>query len=129
MSWPQDLTFDPAGSVYVADYGNHRVQVFSQNGKYLRTFDVRGWEEFTCKRYRRTIMRPCELSDPVGIHVDHDHVYVAEEGRQSRILIFHSSGEFITSLHCEELTPRGITTDQDGFLYVCDTYNRQIQLF
>ena len=37
MSWPYDLSFDPAGSVYVADGGNHRVQVYSQNGTYLRT--------------------------------------------------------------------------------------------
>ena len=37
MSWPYDLSFDPAGSVYVVDGGNHRVQVFSQNGTYLRT--------------------------------------------------------------------------------------------
>ena len=37
MSWPYDVSFDPAGSVYVADGGNHRVQVFSQNGTYLRT--------------------------------------------------------------------------------------------
>ena len=27
-----DLTFDPAGSVYVADSTNDRVQVFSQSG-------------------------------------------------------------------------------------------------
>lgn len=72
MSGPCDLTFDPAGSVYVADSNNHRVQVFSQNGTYLRTFGVHG-------------SGPGELSNPRGIHVDHDHVYVAEGGGQPHI--------------------------------------------
>ena len=121
MKFPNDLTFDPAGSVYVADSNNHRVQVFSQNGTYLRTFGVCG-------------SGPGELSYPRGIHVDHDHVYVAEGG-SNRISIFNTSGAFITSFGREgsgegELYyPRGITTDQDGFLYVCDYLNNRIQVF
>ena len=120
MSWPYDLTFDPAGSVYVADSGNHRVQVFSQNGTYLRTFGVLG-------------SGPGELYWPRGIHVDHDHVYVAEEGN-NRISLFNTSGAFITSFgrrgSGRELnSPRGITTDQDGFLYVCDCGKSRIQVF
>ena len=112
MISPYDLTFDPAGSVYVADRDNHRVQVFSQNGTYLRTFGVHG-------------SGPGELSYPRGIHVDHGHVYVADKGN-NRISTFHKSGAFITSFGRRDSGgelqyPRGITTDQDGFLYVCDT--------
>ena len=120
MISPYDLTFDPAGSVYVADRDNHRVQVFSQNGTYLRTFGVHG-------------SGPGELSYPRGIHVDHGHVYVAEKGN-NRISTFHTSGAFITSFGRRDSGgelqyPRGITTDQDGFLYVCNTGNYRIQVF
>ena len=121
MRFPNDLTFDPAGSVYVADSNNHRVQVFSQNGTYLRTFGVGG-------------SGPGELSRPRGIHVEHGHVYVAEGGN-NRISIFHRSGEFITSFgrrgsgEGELRNPYGISTDQDGFLYVCDSFNNRIQVF
>ena len=122
MNWPYDLSFDPAGSVYVADSTNNCVQVFSRNnGTYLRTFGVYG-------------SGPGELSVPVGIHVDHDYVYVAEGGN-NRISAFHTSGAFITSFgrwgsgEGELHGPRGITTDQDGFLYVCDSINNRIQVF
>ena len=120
MNQPYDLTFDPAGSVYVADSNNHCVQVFSQNGTYQRTFGERD-------------SGLGELSYPVGIHVDHDHVYVAEEGNDC-VSIFQTSGAFITSFGRWDgggdlQYPNGITTDQDGFLYVCDTHNNRIQVF
>ena len=117
--WPYDVTFDPAGDVYVADSDNHRVQVFSQTGTFLRTFGKPG-------------SGPGELSEPWGICVDHDYVYVVEWGNH-RLSVFYTSGAFITSLgrrgSGRELNrPLGITSDQDGFLYVCDSCT-SIQVF
>jgi len=69
---------------------------------------------------------PGELSDAMGIHVDHHYVYVTEFWSH-RVSIFHISGTFITSFgrrgsrEGELEHPHGITTDQDGFLYVCDS--------
>ena len=83
MRCPEDLAFDPAGNLYVADFRNNRVQVFSQNGTYLRTFGMHG-------------SGPGELSSPVCVHVDHDYVYVVE-WRNHRVSVFHTSGAFITS--------------------------------
>ena len=73
-----------------------------------------------------------ELSEPWGICVDHDYVYVVEWGNR-RVSVFYTSGAFISSFgrrsSREELKyPRGITIDQDGFLYVCDSSN-SIQVF
>ena len=118
MRYPKDLTFDAAGNVYVAD---RSVEVFSQNGTYLRAFGMRG-------------SGPGELSDAMGIHVDHDYVYVTEFWSH-RVSVFHISGTFITSFgrrgsrEGELEHPHGISTDQDGFLYVCDSSNRRIQIF
>ena len=118
---PIDLTFDPAGDVYVTDHNNDRVQVFSQNGTFLRTFGRPG-------------SRLGELAEPWGIHVDHDYVYVVENGN-CRVSIFYTSGKFITSFggrssgEGELSHPYGITIDQDGFLYVCDAWNNRIQVF
>ena len=122
FSDPSDLTFDPAGDVYVADRCNG-VQVFSQTGTFLRTFGRCG-------------SGPGELSWPEGICVDHDYVYVVEsEFGNHRVSVFYTSGAFITSFGSEgsgegELNhPNGITIDQDGFLYVCDCWNYRIQVF
>jgi len=77
---------------------------------------------------------PGELSSPVCVHVDHDYVYVVE-WRNHRVSVFHTSGAFITSFgrwgsgEGELYYPTGITIDQDGFLYVCDTSNNHIQMF
>ena len=115
---PIDLTFDPAGDVYVTDWNNHCVQVFSPNGTFLRTFGRCG----------------SGLSELWGICVDHDYVCVVDNGNH-RVSIFYTSGEFITSFGSwgswegELRNPRGITIDQDGFLYVCDGSNNRIQVF
>ena len=121
MGHTADLTFDPAGNLYVADSMYNRVQLFSTDGTYLRAFRILG-------------CTPSKLPHLKGIHVDHDYVYVAECWN-NRVSVFHTSGAFITSFggrgsgEGELENPNGITTDQDGFLYVCDTYNNCIQIF
>ena len=115
--WPTDLTFDPAGDVYVTDSYSACVQVFSQNGTFGRLGSRLG-----------------ELAVPWGICVDHDYVYVIENGNH-RVSVFYTSGVFITSIGMwgyrkgELSYPHGITIDQDGFLYVCDDSNNRIQVF
>ena len=107
--------------MYVTDWGSDRVQVFSQNGTFLKTFG-------------RPDSGPGELAEPWGIHVDDDYVYVVESGNL-RVSVFYTSGEFITSFsrwgyRKGELShPHGITIDWDGFLYVCDSSNNHIQVF
>lgn len=39
---PANLVLDPAGNIYVLDTGNHRVQKFSFDGRYLATFGRQG---------------------------------------------------------------------------------------
>ena len=96
-------------NLYVADY---RVQVFSRSG---RTF---GSER---------------LEAPHGIHLDHDYVYVTDWDREC-VSVFTTSGTFITTFgkmdsgEGELNSPCGITTDEDGLVYVCDTVNSRVQV-
>ncbi len=97
LGFPMDVSCDSAGSIYIAEF--YRVQVFSQDGVFLRTIGHRG---------------PC-LG---GVCVDHDWVYVTESGCVS---VFTVSGQFMGSFGGQHLTsPQGITTCKDGLLYVCD---------
>ena len=38
---PSDVATDPEGRIYVADHGNHRVQVFSPDGEWQKSIDVK----------------------------------------------------------------------------------------
>ena len=116
---PSDLAIDGAGNLYVAHWVNNCIQVFSQNGTFLRTVG-------------RQVFGSGGLSGPQGIHVDHDWVYVTE-CNSYRVSVFTTSGEFITSFGNrggeEGGYPSGITTDEDGYVYVCDTIKNCIQVF
>src|SRR5207248_1742754 len=54
------------GLLFVADFGNDRVQVFRSDGTYVRSWGTRG-------------TAPGQFTRPTGIAVDHDGaVYVAD---------------------------------------------------
>ncbi len=38
LAWPQAVTVDGSGRIYVADTGNDRIQIFAANGDYLKLF-------------------------------------------------------------------------------------------
>ena len=107
FSWPYDISIDRDGCLYVTDYANSRVQVFSQSGSFLRSFGKRG-------------SGPGELNGPGGIHVHNEHVYITEVDSCRRVSVFTTSGEFAFSFEPGQSgCGYGITTDRDGYLYVC----------
>ena len=52
---PRDIAIDSQGLVYVADLGNHRIQKFTPNGKFVAQFGSYG---------------PGQLNRPYGITID-----------------------------------------------------------
>ena len=116
LNSPFDVAFDDTGHVYVVDYYNHRVQKFSPRGEPLMTFG-----SFTAATGK--------LAYPNGIHISRQFVYVTD-GTPS-VSVFTTNGEFVASFGSrEELDrPRGITADEDGFLYVCDYSKNHIVVY
>ena len=115
FSCPLDISTDRDGCLYVADYANDCVQVFSQSGSFLRSFGKRGHG-------------PGELFGPGGIHVHNEHVYITKWGSR-RVSVFTTSGEFASSFTVGQSGfGRGITTDRDGYLYVCDPDTNRIYI-
>ena len=117
----QDLSVDADGNIYIVDCGHNRVQVVDQYGQYLHHFGRKGDGEG-------------ELKEPRGIHVRGEYVYVSDTGN-SRISVFNTSGQFITTFGKygdepgELRRPWGITTDSDGFLFVCDPGKHCVEVF
>ena len=126
---PWDIDFDTQGNIYVVDLDKSQVVVFSENGQYLRHFGQKGLGEG-------------ELSQPRGMCVSGDYVYIAETGGNwfvnalryswNSVSVFRTSGEFIHSFwnwDSELPSPRGITMDHDGFVLVGGKGSTCIQVF
>ena len=80
---PYDISFDDANNLYVTEYSNHRVQVLTTEGQFLRTFSQKADGQ--------------KLSYPWAIAIDSSNtVYVSDNG-QKCVSVFTSQGDYITT--------------------------------
>ncbi len=117
---PEGLCVDAQDRIYVADSCNHRIQVFTQEGKLLRTYGKAGTGRG-------------ELSYPYDICVDAaGRQYVCEFGN-SRIQVFDGNDEPLEMIGGPGAAPGqfnnpwGIALDSAGNLYVADSQNHRVQ--
>ncbi len=119
---PWGVAVDYKGDVYVADWGNNRVQKFDNNGKLIQILGSGGSENGN-------------FSNPFGIAADHSgSVYVSETGN-NRVQKFDGNGNFITNwgipgiFNSQFNSPQGIAVDSKGNVYVADNGNNRVQKF
>ena len=112
---------DGSGNVYVADYGNHRIQKFTSGGTYMTQWGTLGTGNGQFQS--------------LGVAVDGSgNVYVADS-YNNRIQKFTSSGTYLTQWGTSRqreravLRPYGVAVDGSGNVYVADTGNNRIQKF
>ena len=118
----EGLDVDRANRIYAADSCNHRVQIFSPEGKFLAT-------------YGRPGTAPGEMSYPYDVRVDAaGNQFVCEFGN-SRIQIFDAQNRLIEVIGGpgaapgEFNNPWSIALDSQGNLYVADGNNHRVQKF
>jgi DNA-binding beta-propeller fold protein YncE len=138
FSFPRAVAVDAQGKIYVADTGNHRVQVFNADGTFLRQFGS------LCKLDNR---QGCQgegegqFNEPWGIAVGQDGSIYVSDTWNHRIQKFDPNGKFVTMWGVFESTggelgksnafygPRSLTIGADGNLYAMDTGNKRVQIF
>jgi WD40 repeat protein len=79
----RDIQVDADGNIYVLDSGNHRLQVFNKEGKYLHTIGKRG-------------QGPGEFNAPTCFQLDNEtgNIFVTDNMLR-KIIIFEKEGKYI----------------------------------
>ncbi len=124
---PWGIATGPDGNVYVADTWNHRVQVFTPEGEFLRAWGQLGQLDAAASQI--------DFWGPRDIAVDADgNVYVADTGNK-RVRVYTSEGEWLRDIGSggsgqgQLNEPVGLALHPDGRLFVADTWNRRIEVF
>jgi DNA-binding beta-propeller fold protein YncE len=121
---PGATAIGPKGLLYVVDDGNFRVEVFRQDGTFVRTFGAIG-------------RRSGQFSRPKGIAVDAaGHVYVVDSNF-GNAQIFTSHGRLLMAIgtrgtQCgpgEYMLPEGIYVDKSGRVYIVDQFCRKVDIY
>jgi len=102
LNVPHSLAIDSRGRVLVTDRGNHRVQIFDQDGKFLDQ-----WTGFG------------SLPDGIVITPD-DTMYVADVGENGGITIASAKDGKVLG-HISGTRPEGMAVDAQGAIYAGET--------
>ena len=119
FSKPRGIATDDRGNLYVADFGNGRVQIFDNSGKFVSAFG-------------RTGTGQGEFKEPNGIAVDSaGNIYVVDAANH-KLMRFTPDGEFVKEWKGPDsgfYGPRDIAIGPNQQLYIVDQGRTRIVKF
>ena len=145
---PWGIDIDGQGDVYVADWGNNRIQKFNADGQFLMKFGSSGKEEG-------------QFDHPTGVAVDQDEIIYVTDWGNERLQVFDPDSAFITQMTGDAtlskwgkgkldpnpdmlreraiarglererlfLGPSAVEVDDTGRVFVADTGRSRIQVY
>ena len=123
LSKPWGVAVNERNEIAVTEVGNHRIQVFSSDGTYLRSFGRKGDKQG-------------ELNWPAGIAFDikNENILVADS-KNNRVQFFSEQGEYVKqfgvkgNLDHQLVIPHGLSVNCDGNIIVADSGNKLVKIF
>jgi len=122
FNYPSNIFVDNKGLVYVTDTMNFRIQIFDQNGKFIRKFGQIG-------------DGPGYFSRPKGIALDSKGNFFVIDALRETIEVYDNNGQYLGFLGGRGKNPgqfslpAGIHIDSGDTIYVADSFNQRIQIF
>jgi YYY domain-containing protein len=110
---PRGLACDRDGNVYVADFGNNRIQKFDSGLRPVLVWGTRG-------------SAVGQFADPCGVAVGPDGLVYVADTWNNRVQVFDTEGGALRQWQGDFFGPRGIAVDPEGRVYVADTGNNRI---
>ena len=119
---PWGVAVNERNEIAVTDYENNRVQIFSCDGKFIRSFGKKG-------------VKKGEFKYPTGVaYLNNGNIVVADKFND-RLQIFTERGNYLAQIGDEEYcdhdlnNPLGLSVDSDGNIIVADSFNKLIKIF
>ena len=123
FSCPWEIAVNELDEIAVTDIGYNKVQVFSSDGTYLRSFGSRGYKEGG-------------FNSPTGIAIDNESgIFFIADSVTNQIRLFTGKGEFLNKFGGEENLDDqlsyhcGLSFGSDGNYIVADSGNNEINVF
>ena len=129
FSSPKGITTHNTGILFVADTGNHRVQMLNWTGTPLNVFGSEGSGE-------GELLSPEDVAVRRNAYPIDTSVVAVADTSNHRIQVFHVNGTHAFSFGSEGSgdgqfsSPQGVAiSDREGLIAVADTGNHRIQVF
>jgi sugar lactone lactonase YvrE len=122
FSSPFGISADSSGNVYIADYGNNRIEEFNSKGEYLSQFGSLGSGNG-------------QFKGPGDVAVAANGDLLVTDGGNARVEKFNSKGEYQSQFgsygtgNGQFITPSGVTVAPNGHIWVSDWSNPRVEEF
>ena len=111
-----DIAVGPNGHSFIVDYSNHKIHVFDEQRKHIRSFGPKG-------------SGPGQLHGPCGVAVDASGLVYVCDLSDNCIKVLKEDGTFVKQFGFEHLSsPWRVTIDRKQ-VYVADNGNKRISIF
>ena len=109
---PTDIAFGPKDEIFISDgYGNSRVMKFSAEGRFLKSWGMRGTKDG-------------EFHLPHSIIRDGQGRLLVGDRENERIQIFDDEGQWLATWN--GFAPYGLAINKEGLLFVADAHANQV---
>ena len=113
---PRGVAADAKGRIWVADFGNNRIQVFGASLAPVLAFGTHG-------------SAPGAFKDPCGVAAGPNGLVYVADTWNGRVQVFDAEGTYRREFAGDFFGPRGIAVDRLGRVFVADTGNGRIVRF